>query len=38
MADTVLGNMDKKNKEEEDKMRNYLDEKEKKYFFIIDFY
>lgn len=30
MADTVLGNLDKKNKEEEDKMRNYLDEKEKK--------
>lgn len=30
MADTVLGNLDKKNKEEEEKMRAYLDEKERK--------
>lgn len=30
MADTVLQSLDKKNKEEDEKMRNYLDEKEKK--------
>lgn len=30
MADTVLQNMDKKNKEEDEKMRAYLDEKERK--------
>ena len=35
MADTVLGNLDKKTKEEEDKMRAYLDEKEKKYIILI---
>ena len=29
-ADNVLGNLDKKNKEEEEKMRSYLDEKERK--------
>jgi hypothetical protein len=34
MADTVLGNLDKKSKEEEDKMRSYLEEKEKKYLII----
>jgi hypothetical protein len=30
MAETVLENLDKKSKEEEDKMRGYLEEKEKK--------
>lgn len=37
MADTVLGNLDKKNKEEEDKMRAYLEEKEKRYLFYFLF-
>lgn len=34
MAETVLGSLDKKTKEEEDKMRAYLEEKEKKYYYL----
>lgn len=31
MADNVLNNLDKKNKEEDDRLRSYMDEKERRY-------
>lgn len=36
LANSVLNNLDKKNKEEEDKMKAYLDEKEKKYYIFFN--